>query len=308
MTEVLKILLVDDEIDIIDYLSAVLSEEGYLCTVASGPREGIAKANSETFSAIISDMLMPKMTGLEMVPHIRSSSHNASTPILILSGALTDNHLMGLEKLGIIDVMSKPPDIETLLKVIKKAVQKRAKKAEKKYAPGIIKVFHDAFSKTIKGHLADRVSVSAAEVSSAAILGVEHCGLVNFYGRRVSGVVTMSFGAGFTSEFANVMLGTPLDLEGLQIFESAAAEMAAQVTQSALITLQSEFGLHVQAMHATFLHSRTAEFPLAGELPRLKITAELNGTKCYLEFAMIDMARAFAGKTDNADAKIGLEA
>lgn len=171
-----------------------------------------------------------------------------------------------------------------------------------------MKVFHDSFSKTIKGHLADKVKVSAPEVNSAAVVGVEHCGMVNFYGRRVSGVVTISFGTGFTAEFANVMLGMPLDAAGLQIFESAAAEMVEQVTQAVVLAFQSDLGVHVEAMNATLLHGNKAEIPLAGDLPRVKIAAELNGTKCYLEFALVDMAKAFAGKTDKADAKIALEA
>jgi CheY-like chemotaxis protein len=308
MTEAFKILLVDDEAEIVANLTEILEEEGYICTGAIGSAEAIANANVERFSLIISDMSMPKMTGLEMVPHIRASTHNGTTPMLILSGALTDSHLMGLEKLGIIDVMSKPPDLEILLKVIKKAVQKRARKAEKSYEPAIIKVFHDSFANTIKGHLAEKVKVSAPEVNSAAVVGVEHCGMVNFYGRRVSGVVTISFGRGFTTEFANAMLGSSLDAAGLQIFESAASEMVEQVTYAAVLAFQSDLGLHVQAMNATLLHGPMAEIPLVGELPRMKITADLNGTKCYLEFALVDMAKAFAGKTDKSDAKIAQEA
>lgn len=304
MSDALKILLVDDEQDIIDYLTTVFEEEGFACVGANGPTFGIELANKETFAAIISDMSMPKMTGLEMVPHIRASSHNATTPMLILSGALTDNHLMGLEKLGVIDVMSKPPDLEVLVKIVKKMTLKRIKKAGKSYAPSIVKVFHDSFSNTIKGHLADKVTVSAAEVNTSPLLGIEHCGMVNLYGRRVSGVLTVSFATGFTEEFSKVMLGAPLAPADMEIFESAAGEMVELVAQTAVTALKAELGLQVEAMHASLVHGRFAEIPLSGDHPRIKVTATLNGKNCFLEFALVDMAQVFAGRDDKADFKL----
>jgi CheY-like chemotaxis protein len=304
MAEALKILIVDDEEDIIYYLSAVLGAEGFECISANSAAEAIGKANAETFFAVLSDMSMPKMTGLEMVPHIRASSHNSSTPVIILSGALTDEHLVSLEKLGVIDVMSKPPDVETLVKLVHKASKKRTKKTGKTYAPEIVKIFHEAFVATMRGHLSDKVSVASATVSEVPLASIEHCGMVVMVGRRLSGVLTISFETGFTLEFAKTMMGAALPGGEMSIFEAVSGEMAEQVTQSAVKALKADLGLHLDALSPMVVHGRFAAIPLSSDVPRLKSTATVSGKNCYLEFALVDMSQAFAGREDRADVKI----
>lgn len=300
MSGALKILIVDDEPDIIEYLSLLLERAGYEWVGAAHPKEALQFANAETFSIIITDMMMPDMSGLEMVPYIRASSHNAKTPIVVLSGALTDANLLALEKLGIIDVMSKPPDIDILLQLIQKAATKRVKKTGNTYTPGIIKIFQDAFSRCMFFHFGGHVEVSAPEINLVPLLAVEHCAMVHVFGRRITGVVSISFGHGFTEEFAKFTMKAPLARYETAVFEYATVELVDLVVQTAILEFKTRFGIHLEAMKGVISPGRFAELPLQGNSPRIKMTATLNNRTCNLEFALADLEEVFCGLEDKA--------
>ena len=67
----IKILLVDDEKDILEIVGYNLSQEGYQISTASNGREAIAKAKKELPQLIILDVMMPEMDGIEACENIR---------------------------------------------------------------------------------------------------------------------------------------------------------------------------------------------------------------------------------------------
>ena len=304
MSDLPKILLVDDEPEIVEYLKIVLEGHGFECVGVNSPADGIVEANKQSFSAIVSDMKMPKMTGIEMIAHIRTSTYNSNTPVIVLSGALTDDMLMKLEKLGIIDVMSKPPDIDVLVRVIQKAAKNRTKKTGKSYNPQITGIVHSSFAATVKSHLGDKISVGPAAINETPMSNIEYCGMVNLIGRRLCGVVTISYQVGFTAEFAKVMMGREIVGKELEIFETSAGEFAEQVVQAVAPALKDALGQHIEPMAPLVVHGRHAAIPLPGTQPRVLSTATLNGKNCYLEFAFMDLAETFAGRVDALDTKI----
>jgi DNA-binding response OmpR family regulator len=304
MSDKAKILLVDDELDIVDYLTGVFDGAGYECIGVSSPMEGIKKAKEESFAAIISDLKMPKMSGIEMISHIKTSPHNANTPVVILSGTLTDEMTLRFEKLGIIDVMSKPPEMDILLRIIEKAAKNRTKKTGRHYNPKITKMFSDAFSNAVKSHLADRIVISDPVVNERSLTNIEYCGMVTLLGRRLSGVLSISYQAGFTSEFARVMMGGDIAGMQLDIFESSAGEVAEQVAHAVVDQLRGEMGFYVESLAPLVVHGRHATNPLPATQPRVMSIGTLNGKNCYMEFALLDLAQDFAGNSDSVDSKI----
>ncbi|MGO9118409.1 MAG: response regulator [Desulfomonilaceae bacterium] len=66
-----KILIVDDEQDICEMLSRWLGSEGYECASASSGKEAIGLLESQTFHLVFSDVMMPDMTGIELLEIIR---------------------------------------------------------------------------------------------------------------------------------------------------------------------------------------------------------------------------------------------
>lgn len=104
----LKILIADDEPDIIEILSFHLMKAGFDITTACDGSEAIEKAKQFEPDCIILDVMMPKRTGFEVCEYLRSNSQFDKTLIVLLT-ALNDedSHIKGLE-LGGDDFVSKP--------------------------------------------------------------------------------------------------------------------------------------------------------------------------------------------------------
>src|SRR5215210_7384874 len=81
-----RILLVDDEPEIINVLSDLLSEH-YDCSSAGSAEEALALLSEESFHLVISDITMTGMTGLQMVPHVLKVA--PQTVVVLVSGAQT---------------------------------------------------------------------------------------------------------------------------------------------------------------------------------------------------------------------------
>lgn len=300
----MKVLLVDDEPEIVEYLRLVLESHQVECVGVFSPEEGIKAAQAQVFDAIVTDFKMPKMTGLEMIAHIRGGTQNSSTPVVVLSGALTDDILLRLEKLGIIDVMSKPPDIEILVRIIEKSRRNNTRTTEASYNQDMMNAFHAAFEDVMKGHLGHLVTITTPVVSDTVAKDIEFSGVVTMVGRRMAGVLAISYQSGFTGEFARTLLGRPPSEKELEIFESTTGEVAEQVVQQAIPVIQGKCGLHLIQMTPLIQQGRRAGIPLPLSQPRIASMAILNGMQCLMEYALIDLNQVFAGTTDEANAVV----
>ena len=104
----LKILLVDDEPDIVEILSYNLGKEGYQIFSASNGKDALEKANSIEPHLIILDVMMPVMGGIETCEALRKEDKYQETIILFLSARAEDySHLAAFE-VGADDYVNKP--------------------------------------------------------------------------------------------------------------------------------------------------------------------------------------------------------
>ena len=81
-----KILAVDDENDALLILKTTLSGEGYEVITATNGMDGIALADQEKPDLIILDLLMPEMSGIEVINELKSNDETGVIPIIIVSG------------------------------------------------------------------------------------------------------------------------------------------------------------------------------------------------------------------------------
>ena len=122
-----KVLLVDDEPDILEFLSYNLIKEGYIVETAENGIEGVKKAKILKPDLIILDVMMPYMNGIEACEQIRSIESLSNALIVFLS-ARTDEvtQLNGFEK-GANDYVTKPVKPKVLMKKIEALLQLNAK-------------------------------------------------------------------------------------------------------------------------------------------------------------------------------------
>jgi DNA-binding response OmpR family regulator len=100
-----KVLLVDDDSELCELLTDYLQGEGFTCgSVHSGP-EALTHLTTHQYDAIVLDIMMPRMSGLELLPQLRQ---HYTTPVIMLTGRGDDiDRIVGLE-LGADDYLGKP--------------------------------------------------------------------------------------------------------------------------------------------------------------------------------------------------------
>lgn len=112
----LKILFVEDEVNISKLLKDALSDYFYSFTVASDGLEGLEKFKSVNPDIVITDILMPNLDGLEMTKEIRKIDEN--TPIIVLSAFSDKEKLLKAIDIGITKYFIKPFDPEEVLEYL----------------------------------------------------------------------------------------------------------------------------------------------------------------------------------------------
>lgn len=107
-----KILIIEDEINICDFIKMELEYEGYNVNVHNDGRTGLLEALENEYDLIILDVMLPSMNGFEVCRRLKK---NISTPIIILSAKDTVMDKVNGLNIGADDYLAKPFAIEELL-------------------------------------------------------------------------------------------------------------------------------------------------------------------------------------------------
>jgi two-component system alkaline phosphatase synthesis response regulator PhoP len=148
-----KILIVDDEPDIIEFLNYNLKSKGYLTETASNGVEAIRKAKTFQPDLILLDMMMPEKDGLQTLRELRVMPDFEKTPVIFLTAMRDEkSEITGLQT-GADDYITKPIKPELLATRVN-AVLRRMKKdreQEEKMILGDLEINKTKYSVTYKG-------------------------------------------------------------------------------------------------------------------------------------------------------------
>ena len=124
----MRILIVEDEKPLADFLDRGLRAEGHFCVVASDGEQGFKLATEGQFDLILLDLLLPRMHGHEVCQQLRMNKIN--TPLIILTAMdSVDDVIVGL-RLGADEYMTKPFSFEELLARMDAVMRRGSAKAE----------------------------------------------------------------------------------------------------------------------------------------------------------------------------------
>ena len=102
----MRILVIEDDVTVADYIGKGLDELGYTVDLARDGKEGLFMATSESYDALVVDRMLPHVDGLTLVQTLRAT--NKTVPVLILSAlGEVDDRIRGLEA-GADDYLTKP--------------------------------------------------------------------------------------------------------------------------------------------------------------------------------------------------------
>lgn len=121
MSEVTKILIVDDEPLIRDALAFKLTKDGYEVDTAEDGEKAIQKIEAQEYAIIISDIMMPFISGFELVKILKERGTDA--PVLMLTSLNSETAVLKAFDLGADDFMTKPFSPNELSVRIKKLLK-----------------------------------------------------------------------------------------------------------------------------------------------------------------------------------------
>jgi response regulator RpfG family c-di-GMP phosphodiesterase len=115
-----RILIVDDEPEITAILSDLFDGK-YDCTTAGSAEEALGRLSGTNYELVVSDITMPGMSGLDMIPHVKSNSPN--TVVVMISGMQTVESAIEALRLGAFDYVMKPFDLRQVEAVVTRALE-----------------------------------------------------------------------------------------------------------------------------------------------------------------------------------------
>ncbi len=125
-----KILVVDDEEDILELVKYNLTREGYLVTCVASGEEALAQAKNQSFDVVLLDLMLPALDGLDVCRGLRSHPATADVPIVMLTAKGEDADIVAGLELGADDYVTKPFSPRVLLARIKAVLRRRRHKKE----------------------------------------------------------------------------------------------------------------------------------------------------------------------------------
>ena len=140
----MRLLVIEDELDLLQALEKALREEGYAVDTASDGEDGLFKATSWNYDAVVLDLMLPKLDGWELLKRLRCIKQ---TPVLVLTArdALPDR-VKGLDT-GADDYLVKPFERLELLARLRALVRRAAGQGVSVLEIGDVKI--DTASRTV---------------------------------------------------------------------------------------------------------------------------------------------------------------
>ena len=163
----MRILIVEDEVRIADFLQRGLRAEGHFCVVANDGEAGLALALEGDFDLLLLDLMLPGLHGREICQQLRMNKIN--TPLIILSAMDSlDDVIAGL-RMGADDYMTKPFSFEELLARIETVMRRSSEVAseEKSLAVGSLAFDRQSLRFSVAGK---EVKMTAKELAIIELL------------------------------------------------------------------------------------------------------------------------------------------
>ena len=155
----MRILVVEDEPDLLSSLARALREEGYAVDTAEEGEEGLFKARSWDYDAIVLDVMLPKKDGWSVLEELRETKN---TPVLMLTARDgTKDRVRGLDT-GADDYLVKPFDLLELLARLRALIRRTSGAASPEIDLGTVKI--NTVARTVRSEGAE-VALTAREYS-----------------------------------------------------------------------------------------------------------------------------------------------
>ncbi|HKQ58659.1 MAG TPA: sigma-54 dependent transcriptional regulator [Candidatus Eisenbacteria bacterium] len=150
-----KILVVDDEQSMTQFLSIVLRKEGYHVTAVSNGKDALERVKSDGFDVVITDIKMPGMDGIQLLNQIKK--HDPSVPVVIMTAYASQQSAIDAVNHGAFQYLIKNAKNDEIKLVVRNALEMRKVRSENMFLKRELKKGHE--EKTIIGSSDEMVRV-----------------------------------------------------------------------------------------------------------------------------------------------------
>ena len=225
------ILIVEDDEEIREMISDYLSlNQNHNVEEAADGEEGLEKADFCLFDIILTDLNMPNMNGLELSAFVRATTINHDTPIVVISGNLDAQKTEKFQKLGMIDILHKPVDIDQLSSTVNRLSKvgkvERAATVNPNWVFKHLKSSLEKAASTLELHIPKFEELQ--DGSSYKIKENLASGIIPLYGVKHYGSFAISFSEDLLQEFGQSLFNSKQPML-IETCFPIAAEMANQL-------------------------------------------------------------------------------
>lgn len=279
------LLIVEDEPLLLQGLKDVFDANGFQATAVNNGMFASGLVRNKAFSAIISDIKLPGMSGLQLVSAIRESSLNKDAPIFLITGYAEADIVKRASQLSIAKFMIKPFEIDDLFKLVS---QHMAAKKAKTYDVRILNCCIKAAQEVIANHFKKPTLIGKPQVKGEPVPKGFASGTTCFRGAGISGTLTLTFDHSFVSNALTLAGGRDI------VFASISADLACQVSSKIKenadhLGLQLEVGLPGIELGPTNRNGEKAA------RPAIFIPIMTDNATCVLEFNVKSLNEASQG-------------
>ena len=150
-----KILVVDDEQSMTQFLGIVLRKEGYQVTTVNSGRDALEKIRMEPFDIVISDIKMPGMDGIQLLQGIKK--HDPNIPVVLMTAYASQQSAIDAVNMGAFQYLLKNAKNDEIRLAVRNALEIRKVKNENQFLKRELKKGHE--EKAIIGSSEEMVKV-----------------------------------------------------------------------------------------------------------------------------------------------------
>jgi two-component system response regulator PilR (NtrC family) len=118
-----RILVIDDEDSMCNFMEIMLAKEGYEVDVTTSPKDGVDRVRNENFDLVIADLNMPEMTGIDVLKKVRS--FKSDQELVVMTAFASVETAIEAMKQGAADYITKPFKVDEIKLVIEKSISRR---------------------------------------------------------------------------------------------------------------------------------------------------------------------------------------
>lgn len=232
-----RVLVLDDDIELVDVLKALLLDEDHEVTTANTAEQAMAALAIANFDVIVSDINLDTKNGLRFLADVRATTQNPHDMprVVVMSGLPIEDtsRTQIMLTLGVDLVLRKPFSPDTLLTYIREQVEVRSQPTA--YDSNWTRPFHEAVLQTLALNTGTEPEPSRAFIKDQAIAVGDFTGVISFANSEFSGAVALSFPKKTVEQIARVMFKDA----DMDVTDVLAADLAGELCNQACGMMQT---------------------------------------------------------------------